>query len=284
MEESISRRHEYRGWRLLNAGRSVIIESGTDAPDDDTETAELTGLRGRLRRLVGFGLMRATTPLRTVIRSGQPISARARLKSARIRERYFYYRHISRNDSSGLREDPSGEIKLILPYDGDKYFTRQAYEDVVRARNHGADRNDALVGFLAFSGYDKTDLGEVLELDENHGSYPIEMRLPESPKPGEEDLALADNTSGQIVINYRPRHQPRQADPVRLEIEISDPDNAEIPWPPPGVFDGLDSNIMRQVAFKPALSLLMTVQLNLPLGLARGARATVKDVLAWSTD
>jgi hypothetical protein len=61
--------------------------------------------------------MRASVPLRTVVKSGEPIRARARLESARIKERYYYYQQISLNPSSEPRKEPEGEIKLILPYD-----------------------------------------------------------------------------------------------------------------------------------------------------------------------
>jgi hypothetical protein len=228
--------------------------------------------------------MRATASLRTVVRSGEPIPARAVLESARIEERYFYHQQISLNDSFELRQPPEGEIKLVLPYDGDKYFTRQAYQDVVRARRHGADRGDVLVGFLALSGYEKTDLDSVLSLDEKHGSYPIEMRLPAAPGPDEAEPLLADDSSCAVTIDYEPRDESGQAFPVQLDIEVRDPDNADIPWPPGRITDGLDSNIMRQVDFLPDLSLFVRVRLNLPRKLAVGAHATVKDVFVdWPT-
>jgi hypothetical protein len=206
------------------------------------------------------------------------------LKSAKIKERYFYHQEISLNDSYELRQRPSGEIKLVLPYDGDQYFTRQASDDVARARRHGADRDDALVGFLALSGYENTDLGSVLKLDENHGSYPIEMRLPAAQGPNEADPLLADKSSCVTTIEYAPQDALRRAFPVQLDIKVDDPDNADIPWPPPHISGGLNSNIMRQVDFLPGLSLIVNVRLAMPRKLADGARATVKEVfIGWPT-
>jgi len=68
--------------------------------------------------------MRASVPLRTVVKSGEPIRARARLESARIKERYYYYQQISLNPSSEPRKEPEGEIKLIIPYDLDSTVER----------------------------------------------------------------------------------------------------------------------------------------------------------------
>jgi hypothetical protein len=266
--------------RLRDLWRRGSRVGTSGVPDDSDRTESSASLHGRFRRFLGFRLMRATTPLRTVIRSGEPIPARARLKSVRIEERYFYDQHISLNDSTELRQDPTGEIRMFLPYDGEKYFTRQAHEDVVRARNHGADRDAALVGFIALSDYGKTDLGSVLSLDEHHGSHPIEVRLPVTSGPNEIDPLLADDSSCLVTIDYKPRDQSEKAAPVRLDIEVQDPDNAEIPWPPKRSFDDFHSNIMRQVEFVPDLSLFVTVQLNLPRKLAAGAHATVRRSLS----
>jgi hypothetical protein len=108
-------------------------------------------------RILGFGVMRASAQLRNW--SGEPIRARAWLESARIDERYKYSQEISLNADVREVEEPAGSIKLILPYDGDRYFTRQAYQDVVGARRGGATpANKAIVGFLALTGYEKTGL------------------------------------------------------------------------------------------------------------------------------
>jgi hypothetical protein len=278
------KRHEYRGWwrQGLRLARSRTGKTGP--PPDANELADQEDIGTKIRRFLGFRLIRATAPLRTIIRSGEPIPARAVLKSAKITEKYFYHQGISLNDSYEERQRPSGEIKLVLPYDGDQYFTRQANDDVTLARRHGADRDDALVGFLALSGYENTDLGSVLNLDENHGSYPIEMRLPAAQGSNETDPLLADKSSCVATIGYSPRDALRRAFPVHLEIKVDDPDNSDIPWPPPNSGDGLDSNIMRQVDFLPGLSLTVRVSLALPRKLANGAHATVKEVfIGWPT-
>jgi hypothetical protein len=77
-----------RGGRMRNFWRMAARD---EAPGSSAQAAGRSApesLHVRIWRLLGFGLMRASVPLRTVIRSGEPIRARARLESARIEERY----------------------------------------------------------------------------------------------------------------------------------------------------------------------------------------------------
>jgi hypothetical protein len=266
-------------WRLVMRGE----EAGMSAQAADR--GALGSLHGRVRRFLGFGVMRASVPLRTVIRSGEPIHARARLESARIEERYCYRQQISLNPSFGVRREPDGQIKLVLPYDGEKYFTRQAYRDVVRARRHGADRDaDGLIGFLALTNYEHTDLGSVLSLEESHGSFPVQVRLPVAPGPHGTDPLLADDSACVVSHNYQPYCHMGQPAPVYLDIQLDDPDTAEIPWPLESVTDELSSSMARQVDFKPGLSLSIRVRLTMPRELADGAHPTVSEVfIDWPT-
>jgi hypothetical protein len=152
--------------------------------------------------------------------SGEPIRARARLESARIEERYQYSQEISLNAAVREVGEPTGLIKLVLPYDGEKYFTRQAYRDVVGARNGGASPADeAIVGFLALTGFEKTGLEEPLGLQANFGSVPIRVRLPSPPGPGEDEQLLADGTA--CVLSQK--HTPER--PVSASASTK-------PWPP----------------------------------------------------
>ena len=213
-------RREYQGWWRQGLRRPRSRDGRPGQPPDADEAADREGIGTELRRFLGFRLIRVTAPLRTIVRSGEPIPARAVLKTAKIQERYFYHQGISLNDSYELRQRPSGEIKLVLPYDGDQYFTRQANDDVARARRHGADRDDALVGFLALSGYEKTNLGRVLSLDENHGSYPIEMRLPTARDPNEANPLLADKSSCVAITSYTPQDSCEDRFPVQLDVLV----------------------------------------------------------------
>jgi hypothetical protein len=137
----------------------------------------LMRLFARFWRILGFGMMRASSPRRNW--RGEPIRARAWLETARIEERYQYSQEISLNADVRPEGEPTGLIKLVLHYDGDRYFTRQAHRDVTDARHGGASPADeAIVGFLALTDYEKTGLEGSLGLQANYGSVPVRVRLP----------------------------------------------------------------------------------------------------------
>jgi hypothetical protein len=223
--------------------------------------------------------MRASAPLRD--RSGEPIRARARLESAQIEERYRYSQEISLNADVHEAEPPAGLIKLVLPYDGDKYFTRQACRDVAAARNDGAAPDDkAIAGFLALTAYEKTGLEGPLGLQENFGSVPIEVNLPAQPDPGEQDQLLVDGSACVMSQEYQPE-KPRIV-PVNIEIELDDPDTAaasgEIGT------KAINRAPEQQADFEPDLWLGLTVWLHLPRSQAAGVEAKVSKVfMSWPT-
>jgi len=253
---------------------------------------------GRIRRLLGFGMMRASAPLKNW--HGEPIRARARLESAQIEERYHYSQEISLNAGVHQSAEPDGLIKLVLPYDGDRYFTRQAHRDVTGARHGGADPADkAIIGFLALTGYEKTGLEGPLDLQANYGSVPIEMELPPPPGPGEPDQILADDRACVASEKYQPEG-PKTV-PVYIDIELFDPDTAEtrdvVRREHPQV-DGISDVEARRVArakviersperqldFEPDLWLRMNIRLLLPRKQAEGADAKVSKLfISWPT-
>jgi hypothetical protein len=255
--------------------------------DDGTGTPEPGTLRqlwARIQRLAGYGVMHASAPLRNAAGNGEPIRARARLQSAWIEERYRYHRDISLNPSIGVTEEPEGHIRLVLPYDGDRFFTRQAHRDVLRARDSRSDPH-AVVGFLALTSYEHTDLDSLSNLWESPGSIPIEAPLPPPPGPDEGDQLLADKSACVVSHRYRPTQPARQLAPVHIDLALEDPDTTEFSIPVSRGEAGLARvRIKRHVEFKPGLSLRLTVDLHVPRGLADGADAEVSEVfIGWPT-
>ena len=137
--------------------------------------------------------MRASASLRTPAQNPGPVFARARLKQARIEEEYFLSQELSQNPDERMEKAPSGHIELTLPYDGHKYFTRQAYRDVSRGRQSSSRAEQALVGYLALTSYQNTDLDEMLSLGIRYGSVPILVDLDLGSDPAGHDLLLADS-------------------------------------------------------------------------------------------
>jgi hypothetical protein len=257
----------------------------------------LPWLAARIRRLVAFAVMHAVAPLRN--RSGEPTYARARVESVKIEEKYQYRQEISLNADVSEVGDPAGQIKIVQPYDGDEFFTRDAYADVETARRGGAVSTDeAVVGFLGLADYEKTDLEGPLGLQGNYGSVPIAVRLPGRPGPDETDQLIIDNSECVVSREYRP--EALRIVPVHVDMELDDPDTAESSDRPqrPSEVDGIADLLARllerikaignaperQLDFEPGLWLRVTVRLHLPRGQADGVEAKVSKVsMSWPT-
>ena len=239
--------------------------------------SELTYL---LRYLLGMGVMRASGRPRHPVRGGEPLYARAVLESAKIEERYVYEQEISRNPHSTMSRAPKGKIELTLPYDGDRYFTRQAYADITRLYNPADGDARALVGYLALADYGQTNLGGLLDLGETYGSIPIQVPVPAAS--GQPDHLIADRTSRVFSWEYAPQTDRIKVRPVTVEIDLLDPDSS-------GFLaregeGGAAEKITQQVSFRPELLLCMTIWLHAP-GASEGAvPAEVKKVtVTWPT-
>src|SRR5215831_8482999 len=194
-------------------------------------------------------LKRASRRPRRPVSRGEPLYARAVLESAKIEERYFYEQEISRNPDSRISRPPKGKIELTLPYDGDRYFTRQAYADIIRLYNPNDGDARALVGYLALTGYRQTNLGGLLDLGETYGSIPILVPVPATS--GLPDYLIADRTSRVFSRDYEPSTDQIKVRPVTVEIDLLDPDSSE--FSASEGRDGMAEEIKHQVSFRPEL-------------------------------
>jgi len=284
--------------RTMTRGLWRVVPTGSPKSRPRVQTGSIQQwLAVRFRRLTGFAVMLAAAPLRN--RTGEPTYARARVETAKIEEKYKYRQEISLNADVSEVGDPTGQIKIVLPYDGDEFFTRDAYADVEAARRDGAVLPDnAVVGFLALTDYEKTDLEVPLGLHGNYASVPIRVRLPGRPGSGETDQLIIDNSECVFSQEYRP--EDLRIFPVYVDMDLDDPDTAEDPDRPQsfskadGIADlwaRLEERIKaigdapeRQLDFEPGLWLRMTVRLHLPRGQADGVKAKVSKVcMSWPT-
>ena len=280
-------------WQPVNRGgtagsseRDTAGSSERDTADPserDTRPSTLRHLWALIQRLAGYGFMRASSPLRNPVGSEGPIRARAQLESTSIKERYRYRQDISLNAAVNLMDKPAGRIKFVLPFDGEKYFTRQAHRDVVRTRGPHTDPF-ALVGFLALTSYERTDL-DTLSLWDAPGSIPIRVRLPQPAGADEADPLLADTSACVLSQRYRPRLRAEQLAPIHLDIALDEPDTADFSIRLARAEPGVGRvRIMRHVEFKPGLSLRVRARLHVPRRMADGARAKVSQVfIGWPT-
>jgi hypothetical protein len=233
------------------------------------------------QRLLGLGVMRVSGPLRKAD-PGETVPARARVKRAQIRELYFYRQEISENAARHREKAPKGRIKLVLPYDGDRYFSRQARRDIDHVHRPGAE---ALIGHLVLTGSEHANLDGLLDEGPTHGSVPIKAQISGLADPGEPDPLVADRSACVFSHNYVPDTGHFKVDPVDVDARLRDPDDAGFSdVDVDRDFNGKRLQIMRQVGFLPELELHMTVRLVIPREQAAGARAKVRQVfISWPT-
>jgi hypothetical protein len=225
--------------------------------------------------------MRVSGPLRKAD-PGEAVMARARVKRAEIRELYFYKQEISENTARYQEKAPKGRIKLVLPYDGDKYFSRQARRDIDQSGRRVAE---ALVGHLVLTGFEHGNLEGLLGEGPTHGSVPIKAQIPGLADLGEPDPLVADRSACVVSYDYAPDTEHFKVDPVDVDASLRDPDDAGfLDEDVDRDFNRKRLEIMRQVGFLPQLELHMTVRLAIPREHAAGARAEIRQVfISWPT-
>ena len=219
-------------------------------------------------------------------RTGQ-LFARARPREIQISEDYYYEADLSRHPlllppqtSTGggapAEEtlEPQGKIVVITPYDGQKFFTAEAAEDVRSAvkKAMGDDTLAARVGYLALARFDRTNLDEIAHLARYHNLLPLDLPVYGSGLAGIDDLAGERHVS-HLTLAYRP--QMPEVVPLRVSVQVSDEDSlrraerAALAKTDLGEeWVAARRNLARQVdcpdPFLPALTLRFAVELMLP--------------------
>ena len=143
--------------------------------------------------------MRVPRPLRS---GPAPVFARARPETVSLREEFAFQQVISMQPSQQRDGAPTGRIKIAVPLDGDRYFSREAIADVQRAGWQPGTPASATVGHLLLSGFERTDLGDSAGLNDGFGSIPLRVPLPQGPDAGLEQLS-EDRTTCVIEHEYR---------------------------------------------------------------------------------
>lgn len=209
----------------------------------------------------GFGQRRAGPA------PGEDVFARARPETLRVTERYHYEQEISRNSSIRRSQAPSGELEIVVPFDGADHFTRQACDDVTEAlRRHPDEAATALIGHVLFAGHQQSDLGEQLGLDDTYGALPIRVPITGEGSPGGVDELSTDRYACVISHGYAPKPDLLEIIPIDVQVELLDPDTVgDVGRMPETGVDGMDfSKLSQQPNFESFLWLVLQVRLVLP--------------------
>jgi hypothetical protein len=202
------------------------------------------------------------------------IFARALPSQVLLEERYTYWQRISRNPGSGRTEASTGRLHVRMPYDGHSYFTRQAAADVERqlpAREPPAAA-EAFIGHLVLAEHQHTDLADRLGMSERSGSHALTVPVSDL------DIGPTDLTSDRLLhsstVTYEPGRTRPALVPVRLDVELADPDNGDTMTAADvrkvsKTGDGkhlevVADAIKRYIAFLPFLRLEIVARITLP--------------------
>src|SRR6266566_9108959 len=150
---------------------------------------------------------------------GGMIFARALPEKAKVIETYEVDQVISVNPRRTRGKQHTGRIEITVPYDGLRYFTRQAARDVRRGRpeSRPAADPDATIGHLLLAEHDHVEsLPAGVRMRAEYGVIPISV-----PLLGTEDLT-AGRKASVITHEYQPRDP--EIIPAGLEITVMDPD------------------------------------------------------------
>lgn len=158
------------------------------------------------------------------MKAEKTIYARAIPESIEIKETYFYEKEISLNSPpSKTKQEPCGEIKVVVPYDGHNYLKRQAIEDVKKQirSNYSDHTNEALIGYLAINQHDGTDLDDLLDNSEKYDSVPL--KIPVRNETIKNLRALKEDKHTCIIQHeYQPKNPDLEV--VGLDIKVFDDD------------------------------------------------------------
>jgi hypothetical protein len=232
----------------------------------------------------------STVEHRSSPRAPQSIFARALPEKVKIVEKYFYARTISLNTHIEATEQPTGHIEVVVPYDGDKFFSREAIADV---RSRLTDRSaavtrttlEALTGHLLLK-FQEATTPDGQPLDERFKVIPLLVPIRSDTLRGMDDLA-ADTSDSQLRIEYSPKLSVDMPIPINIRVELADADTIQISDADDMEVRGgeVSRSVVRQASFSSELRLYLRIFLFVPRRPKKPRpKAEIKRVsLTWPT-
>jgi len=200
------------------------------------------------------------------------VYARATPETVRIVESYSYQQEVSRNRelNSDPTQPPRGYMTVVVPFDGDHFFSRQAKSDVAaQIPPDNPEPTSALVGHVVLANCGKTDFRLVGTRTGDTTAIPIRVPVSGPRIPPGYDHLINDLGSCVLTHEYEPDPTRPEIMPVTVSIELRDPDSADFLE-----MSGLDdveakvvaAKLRTQRAFQPYLELRVRVEVQVAGG------------------
>jgi hypothetical protein len=229
-------------------------------------------LIGGIRRLFAFRTERELAVETYHRHPPGVVYARAKPETVSIVETYSYLQEISRNRDlqADQSRPPTGRVRIVLPYDGDHYFTRQASSDVsAQLPSDHTDPTEALVGHVVLTNYGRADLGHGGNRNGRFTALPIRVPVSGGGLPRGYDHLIGDRASCVLTHDYRPDPNQPEILPVTVSITLLDPDSddfLEIARLGDADPDELKARLPVLRTFEPYLELRVKIQVHVAGG------------------
>lgn len=229
-------------------------------------------LIGGIRRLFAFRTERELAVETYHRHPPGVVYARAKPETVSIVETYSYLQEISRNRDlqADRSRPPTGRVRIVLPYDGDHYFTRQASADVsAQLPPDHTDPTEALVGHVVLTNYGRADLGHGGNRNGRFTALPIRVPVSGGGLPSGYDHLIGDRASCVLTHDYRPDPNQPEILPVTVSITLLDPDSddfLEIARLGDADPDELKARLPVLRTFEPYLELRVKIQVHVAGG------------------
>lgn len=194
--------------------------------------------------------------------SEQTIFARAIPHTIRLTETYTYDIEISGTPQLLTRGTPAGCIEIITPFDGEKHFSKQAFEDVAKQlkNNSGQEQILARIGHVSLTDYAHTDLEDKANLTLCYNVLPIDVLVQGNDLEGLRSLH-DDRHACHTTLDYTPNWP--ETHPLSITANIFDEDTIKAAE---NTEEGetAANKVAQQVGFERSLIFDFGLQISLP--------------------
>lgn len=194
--------------------------------------------------------------------SEQTIFARAVPRIISLTETYTYDIEISGTPQLLTRGTPSGRIEIVTPFDGEKHFSKQAFEDVEKqlGNNSGQEQIMARIGHVSLTDYAHTDLEDKANLTLRYNVLPIDILVHSNGLEGFESLR-DDRHACHITLDYTPNWP--ETHPFSINANIFDEDTIKAIEDPEEREDAMEK-LAQQALLEQSLFFDFDLLLSLP--------------------